>query len=131
MGLALIFAVYLPNSPGKIIGMSAVEHEWLRWNYESDQKQEDNSAEVTAKQGLLMAVYDPKTWLMMGTLYAVSSMIQSIVALSLTDILDIHSSGRQQLFSDCCRRFGFHSECILWAYGCKSYIAFSGTNGIS
>lgn len=51
--------------------MSDIEHEWLRWNYESDQRQEDNAAEVSAKQGFLMALYDPKTWLMMGTLYAV------------------------------------------------------------
>lgn len=66
-----MFAIYLPNSPRKIIGMSNIEHEWLRWNYECDQKQEDNSSEVTAAQGFLMAFYDPKTWLMMGTLYAV------------------------------------------------------------
>ncbi|CZT24347.1 related to MFS transporter [Ramularia collo-cygni] len=70
VGFALIFATYLPNSPSNIVGMSDLEHEWLRWNYQSDQKQEDNASEVTAKQGFLMAFYDPKTWLMMGTLYA-------------------------------------------------------------
>lgn len=67
-----MFATYLPNSPGKIVGMSAMETEWLRWNFENDQKQEDDSKEVSALQGFLMAVRDPKTWLMMGTLYAVS-----------------------------------------------------------
>ena len=46
------------------------ELEWLRWNYESDQKQQDDSDEITAKQGFIMAVSDPKTWLMCGTLYA-------------------------------------------------------------
>lgn len=70
VGLAIVFAFYLPNSPRKILGFSETEHEWLRWNYESDQKQQDNSHEITAKQGILMAVRDPKTWLMMGTLYA-------------------------------------------------------------
>lgn len=70
VGLAIIFALYLPNSPRKILGLNEVEHEWLQWNYESDQKQRDNSHEITAKQGFLMAVTDPKTWLMMGTLYA-------------------------------------------------------------
>jgi threonine/homoserine/homoserine lactone efflux protein len=52
--------------------MNTLEHGWLRWNYERDLKQEDNSREVSAKQGFLLAVRDPKTWLMMGTLYAVS-----------------------------------------------------------
>lgn len=71
VGLAIMFACYLPNSPSRIRGFSQVEHEWLRWNYESDQKQQDDSAEITAKQGFLMAVSNPKTWLMMATLYAV------------------------------------------------------------
>lgn len=72
VGISLLFATYLPNSPRKIPGMNTLEHEWLRWNYERDLKQEDNSREVSAKQGFLLAVRDPKTWLMMGTLYAVS-----------------------------------------------------------
>jgi threonine/homoserine/homoserine lactone efflux protein len=46
------------------------EHEWLAWNYKNDQKQTDNSNEITAWQGFVMAASDPKTWLMMGTLYA-------------------------------------------------------------
>lgn len=72
VGLALVFALYLPNSPQKIIGFSHVEHEWVRWNYEQDQKQADDSGETTAMRGLMMAASDPKMWLMMGTLYAVS-----------------------------------------------------------
>ena len=70
MGFAIIFACYLPNSPRKIVGFSEANHEWLRWNYESDQKQQDHSDEVTAKQVFIMAVSDPKTWLMCATLYA-------------------------------------------------------------
>lgn len=77
VGLALIFACYLPNSPSRIMGLNQMEHEWLRWNYESDQKQQDDSNEITAKQGFLMAVSDPKTWLLMATLYAVSLQLQS------------------------------------------------------
>lgn len=72
VGLALVFACYLPNSPSRIMGFNQMEHEWLRWNYESDQKQQDDSNEITAKQGFIMAVSDPKTWLLMATLYAVS-----------------------------------------------------------
>ncbi|KXT06944.1 hypothetical protein AC578_7103 [Pseudocercospora eumusae] len=70
VGLAAIFACYIPNSPRKILTFTEQEHEWLRWNYESDQKQQDESGEVTAKKGFMMAVTDPKTWLMMATLYA-------------------------------------------------------------
>lgn len=70
VGLALIFATYLPNSTRKIRGFTEQELAWQRWNYEDDQKQQDNSGEVTAKQGFILAVQDPKTWLMMGILYA-------------------------------------------------------------
>ncbi|KAK5130110.1 hypothetical protein LTR08_002450 [Meristemomyces frigidus] len=70
VGFAIIFALILPNSPRNIRGMTQQQQDWLRWNYESDLKQEDNSAEVTAKQGFLLAARDPKTWLMCGILYA-------------------------------------------------------------
>lgn len=70
IGLAIIFALYLPNSPSRIIGFTQKEHDWIRFNYEIDQKQQDQSQEVSAKQGFIMAVSDPKTWLMCGTLYA-------------------------------------------------------------
>lgn len=70
VGLALIFATYLPNSTRQIRGFTEQELAWQRWNYEDDQKQQDNSGEVTAKQGFILAVQDPKTWLMMGILYA-------------------------------------------------------------
>lgn len=70
IGLAAVFASYLPNSPRKIWGMTQQQLDWLKWNYESDQKQEDHSDEITAKQGFMMAVLDPKTWLLCGILYA-------------------------------------------------------------
>jgi MFS family permease len=70
VGLAIVFALYLPNSPRKVMWLNEKEHEWLAWNYKNDQKQTDDSSEITAWQGFSMAVSDPKTWLMMGTLYA-------------------------------------------------------------
>jgi len=70
IGFAIIFAIVLPNSPSKIWGFNQQQLDWLRWNYASDQKQEDHSDEVTAKRGFLLAVQDPKTWLMCGILYA-------------------------------------------------------------
>ena len=53
--------------------MSEIECEWVQWNYISDQRQEDNSEETSALRGLVMAVQDPKTWLLMGILYSVSA----------------------------------------------------------
>ena len=70
VGLAIVFACYLPNSPQKVKWLSQQEHEWLDWNYKNDQKQKDNSHEITAWRGFVLAASDPKTWLMMGTLYA-------------------------------------------------------------
>jgi len=70
VGLGIVFACYLPNSPSKVRWLSEQEHEWLAWNYKNDQKQQDNSHEITAWQGFYMAATDPKTWLLMGILYA-------------------------------------------------------------
>ncbi|TKA25060.1 hypothetical protein B0A50_06124 [Salinomyces thailandicus] len=70
VGFAAIFACFLPNSPRKIWGFNQQQLDWLKWNYESDQKQEDHSDEITAKQGFVMAVTDPKTWMMCALLYA-------------------------------------------------------------
>jgi len=70
VGLAILFACYLPNSPHKVKWLSEQEHEWLDWNYKNDQKQKDDSHEITAWRGFVLAASDPKTWLMMGTLYA-------------------------------------------------------------
>lgn len=69
VGLALIFAFLLPNSHKRIIGLSEIECEWVQWNFEKDLGQQDNSDEITAWQGLVMAVKDPKTWLLMSILY--------------------------------------------------------------
>ncbi|ETN36386.1 uncharacterized protein HMPREF1541_08663 [Cyphellophora europaea CBS 101466] len=71
VGLALLFALILPNSPKTIRLLTQAERDWVRYNYEQDQGQNDNSAEVTAKQGLIMAVKDPKTWMLLATLYCI------------------------------------------------------------
>ncbi|GAP88183.1 putative nicotinamide mononucleotide permease [Rosellinia necatrix] len=70
-GLAFIFALILPNSNQKILGMSKIECEWVQWNMLVDQGQNNNSEEITMRQGFILAVTDPKTWLLTGTLYAI------------------------------------------------------------
>ncbi|KAI2626737.1 nicotinamide mononucleotide permease [Hypoxylon sp. NC1633] len=69
-GLAIVFAFILPNSNKKIMGLSQIECEYVQWNYAKDIGQADNNKEMTALQGLKMAVADPKTWLFVGILYA-------------------------------------------------------------
>ncbi|RMZ39572.1 putative pantothenate transporter [Aspergillus flavus] len=70
VGLALILAFILPNSLKSLLGFTKLEKEYLQWNFESDQGQQDNADEVGAWKGTMMALTDPKTWLMMGTLYS-------------------------------------------------------------
>lgn len=71
VGLALTFALILPQSNEKIRTLSPIECEWVQWNHAKDLGQKDNSNEVTAMKGFIMAVRDPKTWLLMGMLYCV------------------------------------------------------------
>lgn len=68
VGLALIFGFILPNTNKKILTLSELECEYIQWNFEKDLGQKDNSDEITAFQGLKLALRDPKTWLMMALL---------------------------------------------------------------
>ncbi|KEY74064.1 hypothetical protein S7711_02654 [Stachybotrys chartarum IBT 7711] len=83
-GLAIVFALILPNSNKKIIGLNEREIEWVQWNYLSALGSEP-SKETTAWQGLVMAATDIKTWSLMGILYctyivgAVANFFPSVV----------------------------------------------------
>ncbi|RHZ62468.1 uncharacterized protein CDV56_108247 [Aspergillus thermomutatus] len=86
IALAIIIAFILPNKLTTLRGFTKLEKEWLVWNFEEDQGQQDNADEISAKKGVSMAVTDPKTWLLMATLYAiyiaaaVSNFFPSVVA---------------------------------------------------
>lgn len=69
---AAIFAVILPSSLTTISGLSELENEYLLYNYAKDIGQQDHKDEASAWKGLKLAVQDPKTWLLMATLWAVS-----------------------------------------------------------
>ena len=69
VGLALIFVCFMPNNINKIWNLSQEEADCVRWQFERDQKQQDHTDEVTAWQGFLLAVEDPKTWMMCCCLY--------------------------------------------------------------
>src|ERR1700753_2418017 len=63
IGLAIIFAFILPNSPKTVRGHAEQEREWLAWTFGQDQ---DHSDEITAWKGFEMAMADSKTWLLMA-----------------------------------------------------------------
>lgn len=71
IGLAIVFSLVLPNSPREVKGLTEVEKAWVLWNYQQDQGQIDDRSEITAKQGLFLALKDPKTWLFLTNLYAI------------------------------------------------------------
>lgn len=71
VGLAILFALVLPNSNKKILGLSELECEWVQWNYASDVGQSDDTHEISPWKGFVMAAKDPKTWLFTGILYCV------------------------------------------------------------
>jgi hypothetical protein len=58
-------------SPETLRWVSIAEKEWIKYNYEKDQGQQDNASEMSAGKGFQLAAVDPKTWLMMATLYAI------------------------------------------------------------
>ncbi|KAL4884879.1 major facilitator superfamily domain-containing protein [Aspergillus karnatakaensis] len=87
IALAILIAFLLPNKLHNLgWGFTQVEREWLVWNFEEDQGQADNVDEISAMKGVVLAVTDPKTWLLMATLYsvyiaaAVSNFFPSVVA---------------------------------------------------
>ncbi|KAF4435204.1 nicotinamide mononucleotide permease [Fusarium austroafricanum] len=85
-GLGILFAFILPNSNKKIITLSSLECEWVQYNFTSDQGQSDDTHEISAYAGFMMAVKDPKTWLLVGILYctyivgAVANFFPSVVS---------------------------------------------------
>ncbi|KAG6354345.1 hypothetical protein INS49_004362 [Diaporthe citri] len=71
IGLAIVFALVLPNSPRELKSLTKVEKAWVIWNQQQDQGQSDDRSEITAKKGLSLAIKDSKTWLLLTILYAI------------------------------------------------------------
>ena len=75
VGLAILFAFILPNSPQKVKIHTELERDWVDYNFRKDQGQSDSSEETTAGKGFYLAVIDVKTWMLMGVLSTVSASI--------------------------------------------------------
>ncbi|KAL3451498.1 hypothetical protein BJX65DRAFT_304084 [Aspergillus insuetus] len=85
--LAILHAFVLPNKLNSLPhGFTQIEQEWLVRDFEENQGQQDNAAEISAMKGTIMAGTDAKTWLLMAKLYsvyittAVSEFFPSILA---------------------------------------------------
>ncbi|KAM0747823.1 MFS general substrate transporter [Meredithblackwellia eburnea MCA 4105] len=68
VALAAIFATYLPNSPQTCRWLTDIEREHLLWTLRVEQGSSDDRSEISGWQGFVMAVTDPKTWMLMGVL---------------------------------------------------------------
>ncbi|KIY72966.1 retrograde regulation protein 2 [Cylindrobasidium torrendii FP15055 ss-10] len=71
VGLALLFATYLPNSVETAKFLTPQEKDFLSYNFRLDQGQADHKDELSAWDAFSMAVTDPKTWILLCVLYAV------------------------------------------------------------
>ncbi|KAI1814434.1 MFS general substrate transporter [Poronia punctata] len=71
--IASIFSFFLPNShQKKIIFLTPLEHEFIRYNYTSDHNSNHSNysdEETSSWKGFVLAISDPKLWLITGILY--------------------------------------------------------------
>jgi hypothetical protein len=58
----------LPDTPQKARLLSSQEKDRLIYRLQLDRGQKDNTSEISALKGFVMAITDPKTWLLCGIL---------------------------------------------------------------
>jgi hypothetical protein len=63
--------VVLPNSIRHLHGFTEQEKDWIIWNYEADLGQQRGKEEANGREGLMLAVKDPKMWLLMALLTSI------------------------------------------------------------
>jgi hypothetical protein len=68
VGIAIICIFILPDVPQKARLLTPQEKDRLVYRLQMDRGQVDNSSEISAWKGFMMAVTDPKTWLLCGIL---------------------------------------------------------------
>jgi hypothetical protein len=68
VGIAIICIFILPDVPQKARLLTSREKDRLVYRLQMDRGQVDNSSEISAWKGFMMAVTDPKTWLLCGIL---------------------------------------------------------------
>ncbi|CAD6589101.1 MAG: hypothetical protein TREMPRED_005266 [Tremellales sp. Tagirdzhanova-0007] len=87
VGLALIFATFIPNKPHSIRWLTPTEKDQLEYRLEVDRAIKDATDEVSVGRALVMALSDPKTWLLGGILQV------NYIAASVTNFFPIVVAG--------------------------------------
>ncbi|KAI5480105.1 hypothetical protein MNV49_001765 [Pseudohyphozyma bogoriensis] len=87
VGVAIVLAFLMPDSPSRAKILKGAERDYILWTLAKEQKVKvDDEPEISSVQALMMALTDPKTYLLMGVLYstyiaaAVVSFFPSVVA---------------------------------------------------
>lgn len=73
MGLSLVTALLLPHSPQTFRLLTQQQKDLVAWQRLQDLGQQDTDTEITARQGLRLALTDPKTWIQMAILHFIST----------------------------------------------------------
>lgn len=68
IGLAFVFASFIPNKPTTMRWLSPQERDLLQYRLEVDRGTQDATNLVSVGSAFMMAVKDPKTWLLCGCL---------------------------------------------------------------
>ncbi|CAG9942846.1 unnamed protein product [Clonostachys rosea f. rosea IK726] len=71
IAFAILFVVVLPNSIRHLHGFTEQEKDWIIWNYEADLGRQRGKEEANGREGLMLAVKDPKMWLLMALLTSI------------------------------------------------------------
>lgn len=69
VGLGLIFATFIPNTPKNIRWLDDRERAQLQYRLEVDRSTKDATEEMPIWKAFVLAGTDPKTWLMCAILY--------------------------------------------------------------
>lgn len=69
VGLGLVFATFIPNTPKNIRWLDDRERAQLQYRLEIDRATKDASEEISVWKAFVLAATDPKTWLMCSVLF--------------------------------------------------------------
>lgn len=69
VGFAILSAFILPDFPATYGGLTAQERDLAVWRLEEDAGEGDDDNETSRVKGFVMAVMDPKTWMLLSTLF--------------------------------------------------------------
>ncbi|WWD19711.1 hypothetical protein CI109_104175 [Kwoniella shandongensis] len=87
VGLAVIFATFIPNKPNSIRWLTEQEKDQLQYRLEVDRASKDATDEVSVGAAFKMAIVDPKTWLLCGVLQ------MNYIAASVTNFFPVVVNG--------------------------------------